>query len=503
MRRYYRSTGFCTLAFISALIFMCNLAFGARVVPSTDLIPSGDWTYDAMISLAGDGLVPGTASRVFQGDRLFNRIEMALEVASVAANADVQDLSPGQIALLDKLISEFKPELGEVSPDTSERWLSQSADANTKEFLPIGYLQLRATENSDDSLLLPYRITGYANLSNHTFAAATLAEHEEKFFHNLRTNKVLDRAFIRGFDSSFVWSVGREHLNWGPAYSGSLILSDNSPGFIQARGIKEVDFGKFLGRVKITQFAGTFEDDDKTLYLFGRRYEKKISNRLYAGISEAAKTSVAPNPLILVTPFYLYQHLFNHIDEEFNAIYGADLSYLAPSGMQVYGELAIDDFPSPEIIGADWKGPRKEGYTLGIYFPKVFKSNRYSSFRAEYIYINQRIYEATRTNLPELAYTHDGEIIGHPIGPNSNALYLRGEHYITDKLSVIGEYFNQRQTSPGDPERGSRRVLSMQAAYDFSPDRSIALRVSPFKITQPNGSTESGAEYQLRAYLAF
>ncbi|MHB1458565.1 MAG: hypothetical protein ACYC0V_16775, partial [Armatimonadota bacterium] len=61
MKKILCYTAVCVL-FLSALV---NIAFADTVkVASADRISSGDWTYDAMISLSSDGLVPGMASRV-------------------------------------------------------------------------------------------------------------------------------------------------------------------------------------------------------------------------------------------------------------------------------------------------------------------------------------------------------------------------------------------------------------------------------------------------------
>jgi len=502
-----------TAAVLLTLLVMCALGVpasaGGRIIPSTDHLPLGDWTYDAMMSLAADGLVPGFSARVFQGDRLFNRMEMAEVVASIVESSQEKELGSNQVALLDHLVSEFRPELMSLDPEVVDKWSERSTlmtlPAEGEAFL-LGYARGSASDDADDghSLRVPYRASGLMHLSGSGFVMATAADEEDKFFQELRDSPTPDKAFIRGFDGSFVWSIGREYLSWGPSYAGSLILSDNSPAFVQARGAKEYDFGKLFGRVKITQFVSNFRDSGENLYLFGRRYEKRLSGRWHAGISETAKLSFTPNPLILVMPYYLYQHIFDEVDEEFNTLYGADLSYRARNGSQAYCELVIDDITQPRILGRPKYGrPRKTGYIAGFYIPKVLPGNRLSTFRAEYIYIDRLTYEATRPNVPELAYMYKGDIIGHPIGPNANALYMRGEQYLSDRLSLIAEYFNQRQTDPRDPQQGRRRVVSLMAAYDIAPDKSIAVRVAPYKTGPLEGPAEKGTEYELRASFAF
>ena len=505
-----KSKAFVLFLLLSAVLCIGQApeaAAGTRVIASTDHLPLGDWTYDAMMSLAADGLVPGCSARVFQGDRLFSRMEMAEAVASIVCSSKSRDLVFSQVALINHLVSEFKPELMHLDEDVIKQWTERSTNIalpTGEEAFLSGYVRGLGIDDTGDgsSTKVPYRVSGFLNLSSNTFAIATIADKEEKFFHELRESSTPDKVFLRGVDGNFVWSIGREHLSWGPAYSGSLILSDNVRPFLQARGAKEVDFGKLFGRVKITQFVSSFKDEGQTLYLFGRRYEKRLSDRWHAGISETAKVGTMPNPLILVVPFYLYQYMFIDIDEEFNVLCAADVSYRTGGGPEIYGELVIDDVTAPRIFGDRFGRPRKTGYTIGIYIPEVFHGDRPSTFRAEYIFVDRLTYAQTRDDFPELAYTYKGDVIGHPIGRNAKALYLRGEQYLSNRFSVIGEYLNRQQTDPGSPERGQRRVLSLMAAYDIAPDKSIALRVAPYKIIPAAGATQDGTEYELRASLA-
>ncbi len=488
------------LSFI--VLSIISSASATRSVASTDRVPLGDWTHDAMISLAADGLVPGMSARLFEGDRRFNRLEMAGVIASILQSAESTHPNSRQRALINHLVSEFRPELTEVAPETVGQWSS----GQTKfEAIPLGYLTGLAVKDLRDESApdTSYRASAFLNFSGSTFGIYTLAEHEERFYHDPRVTTKFDKSFIGGAVGDVSWLIGRAYANWGPSYAGSLIMSENAPAFWQIRGSKDVDFGTLIGSVKITEFASTFEDVHQRLYLFGRRYEKRLSDRWHLGISETAKMNETPNPLILVMPFYLYQHLFLTEDEEINNLAGADLTYRTPSGMELYGELVIDDITSPRIFGKSNTRPRKAGFTFGASIPQPFGGRRHSLFVAEYTLIDRLTYGATRAEVPELAYIHDFNIIGSPIGPNSQALYLRGEYTISEKFDLIGEYLNQRQNDPGPPERGSRRLLSLTAAYDIAPDKSLAVRIAPFKITAPGSSVEDGTEFELRASFSF
>jgi hypothetical protein len=500
--------GFILLAL---LLFVCPAFAITRTIATNDRIAFGNWTYDAMTSLASDGLVPDYAAREFTGDRLFNRMQMAQVVASVVDAAKTGTLRQSQAALIEHLVQDFQPELDKLGTDAVADWSSIAAKYNVGRWItfPAGYV--RATGQADsngtpDRVVLPYRVSVFSNLSKGSFALITGAHFEDGFFHELRGDPTPDKVLLQGYSRNLEWTVGRDYQNWGPAYSGSLILSDDSIGFWQGRLATDVDFGKFFGKFKFTQFASVFEDE-KTLYFFGRRFEKRISPRWNWGISETVLMNKAPNPSILVLPFYAYQQIFggpgSDADKSMNNLYGTDLTYRTAGGTEYYGELLIDDITSPSIFGANQERPQKTGYTLGFFVPKLIGPDPRNNFRAEYTRIERQTYEATRPEFPELAYLHNYAIIGSPVGPNAKAIYLRAEQYLSAKWSLIGEYFNQRQTSAGAPERPATDVISLMAAYDITPNKSVALRVSPFRTTLPGNAPQSGVKYDLRALFAF
>ncbi|MDH7482313.1 MAG: capsule assembly Wzi family protein [Armatimonadota bacterium] len=476
-----------------------------RSVPSADRLPLEHWAYDAMLNLAADNLISGLPARLFAGDRLFNRLEMAEIVASAVDNALERKLSASQVALITKLIEEFRPEIAFQNAVVLEKWSNREESGSPNSMVLTGYVRGVAEDDSggDSLLLIPYRVSALANFSEDMLGACTLSEREDKFFLQRRNDPQPGKIMIKGYGEDFTWEIGRDYFWWGPCYASSLILSDNSAGFWNAGGSKEFSFGPFFGRVKISQFASAFEDEGQTLYLFGRRYERTLSHGWNIGISETAKTGKMPNPLILVLPFYLYQHLFHEVDEEFNTLYSIDFLYAARPSYQIYGELLIDDITSPRIFGGGFERPRKTGWTLGVYLPRMLSKNKLSTFRAEYIYIDRLTYGATREDYPLLAYIHNTEVIGHAIGPNSKALYLRWERSLAEKLSVICEYLDRHEVEAQNPRRNNERAVSFLFTYDISPDKSIGVRLAPYTIRMPDGSRNSGTIYQIRATAAF
>lgn len=504
MRKLHRGILLLVLTLLLTILPACA---AERSIPTVDHIPLGDWTYDAMISLAADGLVPGYSARVFAGDRLFDRMQMAEAVALTIRASEGKQLNPRQTALINHLVQEFTPELEFLDPGVIDDWANRPdrAEVPAGETFGLGYVRATPADGSETSpvVTIPYRISGFSNLSNRAFGLVTIADREDKFFDTVRSSTEPDKLILRGYDSNFIWSVGREYQSWGPSYVGGLVLSDSSAPFWQGRAVKDIDFGHWIGRFKITEFLDVFQDEGRMLYLFGRRWEKPFSKRLFWGISEAAKMNKAPNPAIIVLPVYLYQHVLggpgSELDESMNALYGTDLTYRTEGGTEYYGEFVVDDMTTPKTVDPDAvKRPTKTGFLIGVYLPKTLSDGRFSSFRAEYTSIAPLTYAATRIDAPELAYTHDYVIIGSPFGSDSKALYLRGEYYLTEKWSVIGEYLDVRY---GSGSTGS--VLAVTAAYDIAPDKSIALRFAPVRLPGGSAIRFDRTVCELRAMFAF
>jgi hypothetical protein len=103
-----------TLVFAAAFCVSSLVAFSrsAAATPSYEMPPY--WAYQALNSLAADGLVAGYPDRKFQGDRPRTRSEMAMLIARVIAKLQmngVGNTSQADLDTLSKLMGEFKDEL--------------------------------------------------------------------------------------------------------------------------------------------------------------------------------------------------------------------------------------------------------------------------------------------------------------------------------------------------------------------------------------------------------
>jgi hypothetical protein len=496
------------LLLIACLVFPQLTSAEEITIPSADRLSQGDWSYDAMAKLAADGLVPGCTARLFEGDRLFNRLEMAQVLAATIRNALEKKPNPSQVMLIDRLVMEFKPELSVESPGVVEKWHDKSDALKKAHAVLMGKVAIVTSVNPDGNEHSSASIEGLANLSDSTFAVADLANSRPKYFLQDTPVSLPDKAFISGYSPIANWSVGREYMNWGPSYLGGLLVSDNSTPFLQLHGTTQIDFGRLLGKFKITQFVTEYTEDGKDIWLLGRRYEKPVfGGRWHAGFGEVMDTNQTPTPLMFVMPFYLYQNNVapRSFDSECNCIDSADLLYEARNGNEYYGEWAVDDISAPKLLFPNrFRRPRKTGATLGFYTPKFFRSDKLSTFRAEYTYVDPGTYEATRSYVPELDYRQDGELIGSPMGPDSVAIYLRSEQYLSKDFSLITEYLDQhKRNETSSVPAEERRYVSLSVAHDFSPRSSVSLRVAPYHLVPIGGAAVSSVLYELTTRYTF
>lgn len=478
----HRARFFLVVAVVfAATVFSCFAS--SLPTASPDIVPRENWTYDAMIHLAARDLVPGATANTFEGQWLYSREEMADFIARSIDSASDTTPSEGK-SLLGKLATEFRPELillhRESVLEKAEPWLS------IKTVVPAGFLDARIVDRSGDTELSPfYRATGLASIGKYTTAGVTLDNERWRF--DGHEFSVLDKYFVAHKTRNWEWEIGRDSLWWGPEYNGGLILSDNSPGFLMAKIGKDFSLGPMIGHIKVTQFVSSWEDQNARYFLYGRRFEKRFSGKFYMAFSETAKTTdIHPNPLIAVLPsFYLYQHIFEKdIDTKFNDFMSMDAWYRFSPGFEGYADWLIDDMQAPWgfYSGPSWHRPRKTGWLLGGHWPNLTGDGK-TSLRAEGILIDSGTYEAWREQFPGLSYTHDGQLIGSPVGPNSEAIFIRANRQLAPHWNASVEFLKRKpRTSTGaDPFDTSR--LGLYLSRELTPRFTTWLRYDRLRTT--------------------
>ena len=109
-------------ALTTALVVGAASTTFAAANPFSD-VPADHWAYDAVSTLAADGVIEGYGDTSFKGDRNITRYEMAQMVAKAMAKTNV---SGNDKALLDKLSAEFADELNNLGVRVAK--LERNAD---------------------------------------------------------------------------------------------------------------------------------------------------------------------------------------------------------------------------------------------------------------------------------------------------------------------------------------------------------------------------------------
>ncbi len=236
----------------------------------------------------------------------------------------------------------------------------------------------------------------------------------------------LSEAWLKRRIGGLDLTVGRKFIRWGPGRYGTLLLSDNSPAFDLLR--VEGDFGP----VHFDEFTALV-DSSKSKYFFGHRLEVKPFDGLHLGVGETALaagnfTRWLFNPLPF-WPYYLTQHYANKAQKGHNKLVnvglGLDAEYTSRDGYRVYGEYLVDD--KPQYAGDDV--PDRTGYLIGFQIP-AGTLNKKVDFGAEYTRINYYAYSHLRR---ETDYLHDGEVIGHWLGPDADDLQIETRYHLDSR----------------------------------------------------------------------
>mgnify|MGYP000858030350 CR=1 FL=1 len=348
-------------------------------------------------------------------------------------------------------------------------------------------------------------------------------------------------------------TVGRQRIQWGPGITGGLVLSDRA-------SLDGLTFHLVLDRIRYTQVQAG-RDFATGKWLLAHRLEGQAFPNLKIGISEAIAVSggfrMRFAHLVPAFPYYLIQHLTIKGDREqdrwTNALVSVDASVNLRDNLVAYAEFMADDFPW--AMSAKGRVPHMVGGVIGIRLTRplhladgapvlmtcigellkgaasrdpVFETSQgkrdtldtYCSVTAEYVRINNYVY--SHKNPDNTYITRTGQLIGHPLGPDAEGVYLilAANSYPGIQPGNQGQatlffgYERHGEGAPGEPWRPShgtgreflsgivetRKVLGMSAGVDILPvavDPGQATNTDlghegthTWSMTQPNASLE-------------
>ena len=234
-------------AITAALVVGAASTTFAAANPFSD-VPADSWAYDAVTTLAADGVIDGYPDGTYKGQNTMTRYEMAQIVARAMAKTDLEKADK---ALVDKLAAEFAEELDNLGVRVAD--LEKKSD-NVKWGGELRYRYYdidrdsKAGDETHNKVL--FRLEPKAYIGNSGWTANARLDYEM----NLSTDEnndgvVVDRAYVEGPLFGATVTAGRT-----PVFTAQgLLFDERISGGTVAFGSDEF---------KTTLAAGRYSEDD-------------------------------------------------------------------------------------------------------------------------------------------------------------------------------------------------------------------------------------------------
>jgi hypothetical protein len=249
-----------------------------------------------------------------------------------------------------------------------------------------------------------------------------------------------DRAYA-GLSTRYAdFIFGRDRLAWGPSEpggTGGLLLSTGSRPFTHLRFEST-----FLdGRVHAIVVNGALSQAEDRFIAF-HRLEWQATRALRLAVAEGAAYQadfVEPLYLVGIIPYPLVGRLLERDNDDRdsdalvrnNVVWDVDVSYIPRSGVEIYGELLLDD------LGTDTSDtPTRLGYQVGTAFATDFRGYPVTA-RGEWTRVWRYVYSV----FYGADFIHEGTPLGYPHGPDSRVAHLDAAIEVRPglQLGAIGE----------------------------------------------------------------
>ena len=253
-------------AITAALVVGAASTTFAAANPFSD-VPADSWAYDAVTTLAADGVIDGYPDGTYKGQNTMTRYEMAQIVARAMAKTDLEKADK---ALVDKLAAEFAEELDNLGVRVAD--LEKKSD-NVKWGGELRYRYYdidrdsKAGDETHNKVL--FRLEPKAYIGNSGWTANARLDYEM----NLSTDEnndgvVVDRAYVEGPLFGATVTAGRT-----PVFTAQgLLFDDRISGGTVAFGSDEF---------KTTLAAGRYSEDDHSV---GNKGNAKDITAEYYGV---------------------------------------------------------------------------------------------------------------------------------------------------------------------------------------------------------------------------
>lgn len=234
---------------------------------------------------------------------------------------------------------------------------------------------------------------------------------------------------------SIAGQFGREKVKLGYGYGSSLILSGNAP---------DMDFLRLVFRYGIINYYSFFgaglgpynRDNTKnyTKYLASNRLMLSFPGLFDIGIGETVVFSDRIE-LAYLNPVIFYKFVEHSLQDRDNGAIYFDLQTHFLRDFEFQGTFYLDENILSNLDDFS-KSSNKTAYQAGIFW---YRPAGLENFGVAVEYTKIRPYVYTHFNIKN-NYTSFGQIIGQPIGPNSDQIFTSLSFNASSRLRFAAEY---------------------------------------------------------------
>lgn len=274
-------------------------------------------------------------------------------------------------------------------------------------------------------------------------------------------------------DMSFSFQIGREKIKFGYGYGSKLVLSGNHPvlDFIKM----DFNYGIFSFTSLQASTVGDFNIDRNlnfTKFIAMNRFKLHFDNVIEFGLGENIIYSGRGIDLAYLNPFAFYKFEEMSLQDRDNGALWLDFQTHFIKNLELQGTYFLDDNPLGNL--QDFSNYiNKTGYQLGAFWYSPLSISDLSIV-LEYTRIRPYVYSHTN---PKNSYTAWNQILGHPIGPNSDEIFVRIAYNLNEWTRFSFDYQYIRH---GENIYDSQGALSFNAGGNaFVPHR---INIDPVRI---------------------
>lgn len=276
-----------------------------------------------------------------------------------------------------------------------------------------------------------------------------------------------DFGYVSGavsFQASRFFNV---QLGYGKQFVGdgyrSFLLSDNAFNYPYLRiqsNFWKIQYTNLYTQLRDVRFQ-TVDNIYRRKYMVAHHLSVKLGDRWRIGLYESVVYADSTNTRGLewdyLVPVIFYRPVeFALGSEGGNVVLGMNVHYQAADRLQVYGQIALDEFKFDEVFAGDGWWANKYTVQVGAKWqepvPGLFVQGEFN-FARPYTYTHRGGHQA---------YAHYNQALAHPLGANFREVVLLANYYRGRFLAEALLQYSWRGLDPPGENWGSQVMLGYE-----------------------------------------